>query len=138
MSVNLKILLSALGCASLALGVIGVFLPILPTTPFILLTAWCFSRSSDQFHNWLINHKYLGNIIKAWQSESGIPSQACYKAIAMTWLGMLISMLIIAKVWAVVLLCSIGLAVSFYLLRMRKTQTLSPAACPELQDQAKL
>jgi uncharacterized protein len=123
MSVNLKLLLSALGCACLVLGAIGIFLPILPTTPFVLLAAWCFSRSSEQFHNWLINHKQLGTIIKAWQSESGIPPQACYKAIAMTWLGLSLSMLIIAKLWAVVLLCSIGLVLSLYLLRMRKPQT---------------
>ncbi len=115
-----NLLLAVLGWISLALGVIGIFLPILPTTPFVLLAAWCFSRSSDKFHSWLINHKQLGSIIKAWQSGDGIPPQACYKAIAMTWLGMSISMLIIAELWAVALLCSIGLAVSFYLLRMRK------------------
>lgn len=118
-----KLLLSAIGWVSLTLGIIGIFLPLLPTTPLVLLAAWCFSRSSDQFHDWLINHKHLGNIIKTWQSENGIPPKACHKAIAMTWLGILFSLFIIAKVWAVVLLCSIGLIVSLYLLRMREPQT---------------
>ena len=118
-----KLLLSAIGWVSLTLGIIGIFLPLLPTTPLVLLAAWCFSRSSDQFHDWLINHKHLGNIIKTWQSENGIPPKACHKAIAMTWLGISLSLFIIAKVWAVVLLCSIGLIVSLYLLRMREPQT---------------
>ena len=117
-----KLILISFGWINLALGVIGVFLPILPTTPFILLTAWCFSRSSPKFHQWLISHKHLGPIVKAWESEEGIPPHACYKAIAMTWLGIMISMLIVAKLWAVILLCSIGLAVSMHLLNLRRPQ----------------
>ena len=53
-----------LGFISIFLGVIGILLPILPTTPFILLSGYLFSKSSTKFHNWLINHKYLGKYIK--------------------------------------------------------------------------
>ena len=55
------------GIISLILGVIGIFLPLLPTTPFVLLAAYCFSKSSEKLHQWLLNHKYLGKIIREWE-----------------------------------------------------------------------
>ncbi len=55
-----------LGFLSFALGVIGIFLPIMPTTPFILLAAFCFSRSSERIYHWFINHKLFGKVIIDW------------------------------------------------------------------------
>lgn len=60
-----------LGVTSLFLGIIGIFLPLLPTTPFILLAAYCFSRSSQRMHNWLIQHKVFGKLIADWE-EHGV------------------------------------------------------------------
>ncbi|SFC52677.1 YbaN family protein [Pseudoalteromonas denitrificans] len=56
-----------LGLMSLLLGLIGVFLPLLPTTPFVLLSAYCFSKSSHKLHSWLINHKLFGSLIIDWE-----------------------------------------------------------------------
>lgn len=71
----------AIGWASLALGSLGVILPLLPTTPFLLLSAWCFARSSPRFHDWLIQHPRLGPPIEAWRSDGAISRPT--KAIAM-------------------------------------------------------
>lgn len=61
-----------LGFASLILGFIGIALPILPTTPFILLSAYCFSKSSDKFYNWLISLPSFGKMIKDWNEKGTI------------------------------------------------------------------
>ena len=61
------------GCISLTLGIIGIFLPLLPTTCFTLLAAFCFSRSSDKFYQFLTSHPRFGNQIKNWQQHGNIP-----------------------------------------------------------------
>ena len=62
----------SIGLLSLGLGIAGVFLPLLPTTPFVLLSAFCFSKSSERLHNWLLNHKLFGKLIKDWQKHGVI------------------------------------------------------------------
>lgn len=64
------------GWIFLGLGVIGIFLPLLPTTPFLLLTAFCFSRSSEKWHRWLINQPHLGPFILDWQLHGVIRPRA--------------------------------------------------------------
>ncbi|RDL43472.1 DUF454 domain-containing protein [Marinomonas piezotolerans] len=113
-----RLALIILGWISLVTGIIGIFLPLLPTTPLVLLSAWCFSKSSERFHNWLIHHKYFGPILSDWQSSDGIPRKARNRAIIFMWAGMLLSMFIVGRFWATVGLCVIGAAVSIHLLRM--------------------
>ncbi|WP_113873928.1 YbaN family protein [Marinomonas aquiplantarum] len=113
-----KYLYLLLGWLSLITGIIGIYLPLLPTTPLVLLAAWCFSKSSKRFHSWLINHKFFGPIVRDWQSEDGIPKRSRNRAIIFMWLGMSISMLIVYRFWATVGLISIGVCVSIYLLRL--------------------
>ncbi|REG86619.1 YbaN family protein [Marinomonas pollencensis] len=113
-----RIFFIILGWFSLITGIIGIFLPLLPTTPLVLLAAWCFSKSSERFHNWLLEHKYFGPILRDWQSSDGIPKRARNRAIAFMWLGMAISIMIVGRFWATLCLVLIGLAVSVYLLRM--------------------
>ncbi|CAB0920335.1 hypothetical protein FRC0418_02252 [Corynebacterium diphtheriae] len=59
----IKPLLLAIGCVSVTLGVAGVILPLVPTTPFLLLAGVCFAKSSDRFHTWLMEHRILGPYI---------------------------------------------------------------------------
>ena len=65
-----------LGWVFFALGVIGIFLPVMPTTPFMILALWGFSRSSDRFHNWLYNHRYFGPSLQMWNKHRVIPKIA--------------------------------------------------------------
>ncbi len=67
-----KIVYVLAGILSLTLGFIGIFLPILPTTPFILLAAFCFSRGSRQLHHWLVSQPHLGKMIRDWEHNGVI------------------------------------------------------------------
>ena len=93
-------------------------MPILPTTPFILLAGWLFSRSSERFHHWLRTHKQLGPIISIWESGEGLERKVRTRVITVLWAGMIISMWIVGKIWAVVMLATIGAAVTAYLFRL--------------------
>ena len=64
------------GWVSLFLGVLGIVLPLLPTTPFVLLSAFCFSKSSKRFHLWLLNHKLFGPLVTDWQRHGVIQLKA--------------------------------------------------------------
>jgi len=118
MTSGVKALLAASGMLCVGLGVIGIFVPGLPTTPFMLLAAWLFARSSTRLHQWLLNHPRLGPFIKAWNSGAGLERKMRRRILLTLWLGMSVSMLIIAKLCAVLLLSSIGSVVSIYLLRL--------------------
>ncbi len=107
-----------LGWFSLIAGILGIFLPLLPTTPFVLLAAWCFSRSSTRFHSWLTQHRFFAPIIKDWQSGNGIPKKTRNRAIILMWISMGLSMLIIARPWAIATLFVIGIVMSLVLFRM--------------------
>lgn len=79
-SYPLRVVLFIGGWVSLTLGCIGIFLPLLPTTPFILLSAFCFSRSSERLHQWLTTHPQMGPLIRDWQQFGSISKTAKTKA----------------------------------------------------------
>lgn len=87
-----RAVLAFVGCVSLALGVIGIFVPLLPTTPFLLLSALCFSKSSTRLHNWLLQHKYFGPAIVEWQTNRVIRPRVKLLALSTIAIG-------IATVW---------------------------------------
>jgi len=112
-----RYLVIILGWLSVVLGVVGIFLPLLPTTPFILLAAWCFSRSSPLFHNWLVSHPKLGPIVDTWSNGEGLPIKVRNRIIIIMWASMILSMLLIAKLWSALLLGLIGASVTVYIMR---------------------
>lgn len=82
--------LMAFGCVCVGLGCLGAVLPVLPTTPFLLLALWAFSRSSTRFHFWLLHHRQLGPFIADWERDRIIPVRAKVVActamsISLTW-----------------------------------------------------
>lgn len=76
----LRVLFFIGGWVSLILGCVGIILPLLPTTPFILLAAYCFSRSSERLHQWLTTHPQMGPLIQDWQQDGSICKTAKTKA----------------------------------------------------------
>lgn len=71
------------GLLMTALGIIGAFLPLLPTTPFLLVAVWCFSRSSPRLEQWLLNHRTFGPLLQNWRREGAISARAKTIAICM-------------------------------------------------------
>lgn len=113
-----RTLLFAAGNISLALGVVGIFLPLLPTTPFLLLAAACYVRSSDKFYSWLVGHPVLSKYILAYLNGEGIPRKAKYYTFLTMWVTMTIS-IVIVPLWQVqLLLLCIALMVSTYIWRL--------------------
>ena len=119
----LRFLLITIGLASTGLGIIGIFVPLLPTTPFLLLAAACFARSSERFHSWLVNHNRLGPMIRGYLDGSGIPLRAKRIAIALVWLTLPPSaLLLVPPVWAKTLLVLLAISITWYLLRLPTLQ----------------
>jgi len=86
-----KAILITLGSISLLLGVIGLFLPVLPTTPFLLLTAYLYAKSSKRMYFWLISNKYFGKYIQRYRDGLGIPLKTKIISLSTLWVSMLIT-----------------------------------------------
>lgn len=86
---DMKVLYILFGTLSLALGIIGIFLPLLPTTPFLLLTAALYVRSSPRLYNRLLHHKYLGSYIRNFRENKAIPLRAKIISVSLIWITIL-------------------------------------------------
>jgi uncharacterized protein len=108
------------GTISLVLGAIGIFLPILPTTPFLLISAACYMRSSERMYNWLLNNRWFGEYIKNYQEGRGIPFKTKILAISVLWITILYSAFFIANEILImqITLFVIATVVSVHLLRL--------------------
>lgn len=116
-----KILLIIIGTISLTAGSIGIFVPILPTTPFLLLALTCYLRSSKKLYDFIIQNKYLGPYVKDYLSGKGIPKKAKKKAVFLIWVMIGFSVFLVRdKIILQVMLVIIAGSVSAYILT-RKT-----------------
>ena len=115
----MRYLLAALGVLCVIAGAIGIFLPLLPTTPFLLLAAALFVRSSERLHKWLITHRILGKYISAFLSDRAIPLRVKIISISLMWTALLHTIFFIPKTWLILLCCAIGIAVSAYILSFK-------------------
>lgn len=111
--------LQGVGWLSVALGVIGVFLPVLPTTPFLLLAAACFARSSPRFYHWLVDHPRLGPWIRGYLEGNGIPLKGKVYAIGLMWVSIGISCWLLPSVWARGVMVVSAVGVTVYILRQK-------------------
>lgn len=114
----LRYLLITTGFLSTALAVVGMFLPLLPTVPFLLLAAACFARSSERFYVWLVNHRELGPIVCPYLNGDGVPVRAKVVTITLLWLSIGISLWVVEPLWLHVLLFSIAVGVTLYMLSL--------------------
>lgn len=107
------------GLIATVLGVLGVFLPVLPTVPFLLLALACFGRSSERFYTWLLDHAHLGPMIRPYLDGRGLSQMSKVKAVALLWVSILFSAFFMVEIiWVRVLLLLIACGVSIYLFQL--------------------
>jgi len=109
-----------LGSISLALGIIGIFLPLLPTTPFLLLTAALYFRGSPRLYDWLLNHKQLGPYIRNFRDHKAIPLRAKVISVSLVWFTILYCIFfVVDPIWLKILLFFIAAGVSYHILSFK-------------------
>ncbi|EOY5378953.1 DUF454 family protein [Cronobacter dublinensis] len=99
-----RTILLILGWLAVVLATLGVVLPLLPTTPFLLLAAWCFARSSPRFHHWLLYRSWFGGYLRHWQQYRAMPPGAKSRAILVILATFAISLWMVKIFWVRVLL----------------------------------
>lgn len=121
-------LLLCAGFVFVALGALGVVLPLVPATVFFLLAAACFARSSQHFHEWLLSNRVFGPYIRTYRDGTGIPRRAKLMTIAALWLTIGFSSWFVANTVALrVLLLGIAAAVTLYLARLPEPSQKAPS-----------
>ncbi len=103
------------GLLSLLLGLIGAFLPILPTVPFILLAAFCFARGYPPLYHWLRDRSLFASVLQDWERERAISRSAKRKALSMIALSFALALYVAPSVWLKLLLLLIGISVATFM-----------------------
>ena len=119
----LRWLLIGAGCISLGLGILGIPLPVLPTTPFLLLSAWCFGRSSEPLLRWLLTNRVFGEYLRGYVQNRGIPGRVKWYVLILLWATILLSAFLAVKVWWLrIMLIGIAAGVTIHVLRIRTSK----------------
>lgn len=119
-----RVILIISGWIFVSLGVIGIFLPVMPTTIFLILAAACFARSSEKFYLWLINNKHLGKLIRDYREHGSMPVRAKVIAILMMNIAIGYSALFAVELlWVKILLFAIAVSVTIYILSLKTLRT---------------
>lgn len=109
----------AVGSLCVLLGVIGLFLPLLPTTPFLLLAAACYARGSRRFYDWLLANRTFGPLIYEWRKHRSIPYRTKISAIVLMSFTLGISITFFVPImWVKVLLSAMGVGLAIWMYRM--------------------
>ena len=117
---RMKTLYIVLGSISLALGILGIFLPLLPTTPFLLLTAALYFKGSPRLYNWLLNHRHFGPYIRNFRENKAIPLRAKIISLVLMWGTMLYCIFfLIPFIWVKILLGLIAAGVTYHILSFK-------------------
>lgn len=114
-----KFLLAGIGFLAITLGIIGIFIPLLPTTPFLILASYCFLRSSNRWYNWLIHHKLLGKYIYNYLKYKAVPFRTKISAIIILWVSIIFSIILTTNLHVLIVLIVVGVGVSMHLLSLR-------------------
>jgi len=116
----LRYTLLTAGSFSVGLAILGIVLPLLPTTPFLLLAAACFYKSSPRFYNWLINNKLFGKYIRDYKDKKGVPLKVKIFALLFMWSVLLFSALyFVPYLWVQILLFGIAISVTVHILLIK-------------------
>ena len=113
----MKWMLTILGLVSLGLAILGIFLPLLPTTPLLLLSAWLFLRGNRNLYDWLLNHPKFGNYIRNFTEHKAIPLHVKIVSVSLVWLTLLNCAIFVTDNWILrVLFILIAIAVTVHIL----------------------
>lgn len=130
-----KILLIIAGFFCLALGVIGIFVPLLPTTPFLLLAAFCFLRSSRKLYDWLLNHRLFGPVVRNYLINRAVSLKTKIGAMVLLAGSLVLSMVLIARLPVTIALTVVGLAVGTHILTLKTLKSgAESGVCPAPSD----
>ena len=128
-----KAILIFAGTVCVGLGVLGMFLPLLPTTVFLLMAAYCYSRSSERFHTWLLTNRLFGPYIANYKSGRGISLRQKVTTISILWVSIGFSIWLVGGFWITLLLVAIAIGVTVHLLWIK---TYRPEVNPVLEPSA--
>jgi hypothetical protein len=115
-----RVALTVAGVIAVILGTVGIFIPLLPTTPFLLLAAACFTRSSRRLYRWLMNHRWFGTYIRNYREHHAITRTTKILAITLLWSTIGYAVLAVTGSWIVrLLLIAIASGVTVHLLKLK-------------------
>lgn len=115
-----KLLLIGLGTLCVALAILGIFLPLLPTTVFLLLAAFFYARSSERFYRWLMTNRLFGTYLKNYREGRGIPLKQKVFTLALLWLSIGYSaFFLVSTGWVKVVLLGIAIGVTLHLIAIK-------------------
>ena len=116
----MKYLFAFLGTVSLVLGIMGIFLPVLPTTPVLLLSAAMYMRSSQRLYEWLMSHKHLGAYIRNFREHKALPLRVKTVSVTMVWITLLYCAIFVAEEWWMrAMFITIAIGVTIHILSYR-------------------
>ena len=116
----LRILLVIAGTLCVGLGIVGIFVPVLPTTPFLLLAAVCYARGSQRFYGWLLNNKWFGSYIRNYLERKGITLRAKIVTVTLLWITIGASVAFAVETLVLkLILVIIAIGVSIHILSVR-------------------
>jgi hypothetical protein len=108
------------GTICLVLGVVGMFLPVLPTTPFLLLAAYCYARSSQRFYDWLLTNRWFGEYIRNYREGRGIPLKQKVLTIVLLWVTIAYAAgFVLPQWWLRLILVGIASGVTIHLIQTK-------------------
>ena len=119
----MKILLNVIGCIAVVLAILGIFLPLLPTTPFLLLASACFVRGSERMHRWLRNHRLFGEYLRNFEDNRALPLRGKIVTLVLLWLSMAYSIYLVKSLLLRLMLLAIAASVTVMILRMKTLET---------------
>jgi uncharacterized membrane protein YbaN (DUF454 family) len=114
-----RTILTVCGCLLLALGAVGIIVPVLPTTPFVLLAAGCFSASSPKAYRLLRRSRFFGPYIEHYKNGGGITKAAKARGIILLWALLVISAIVFWKPWLTPVLGAVGIGFTLHLLLIK-------------------
>ncbi|MFP1789151.1 DUF454 family protein [Lonsdalea quercina] len=113
-----RVVMIVLGWIAVVLATLGVVLPLLPTTPFLLLAAWCFARSSPRFHYWLLHRSWFGGYLRHWQQHRALPPGVKVKALVVIVATFALSIWMVNIPWVRGLLLVVMACLLIFMLRL--------------------